>query len=122
VPLVAALQKTVNMHSQAVFGNAFSTRALLDHLRSEGQWREWAVMSVLHLQWRARDQPGRAHAMHRGAVASARRQPHGRRHIPTGRGGASACGGGAAGRRAQQHVPGLQLADSLSKARERGDA
>ena len=56
VPLVAALQKTVDMHSQAVFGNLFSTRPLLDHLRSEGQWREWAVMTTLHLRWRAWDQ------------------------------------------------------------------
>ena len=56
VPLVAALQKTVDMHSQAVFGNLFSTRPLLDHLRGEGQWREWAVMTTLHLRWRAWDQ------------------------------------------------------------------
>ena len=58
VPLVAALQKTVDMHSQAVFGNLFSTRPLLNLLRSQGHWREWAVMTALHLRWRAWDQRG----------------------------------------------------------------
>jgi hypothetical protein len=46
------------MHSQAVFGNFFSTRPLLDRLRRKGHWREWAVMTVLHLRWRAMDQGG----------------------------------------------------------------
>ena len=46
----------VDMHSQAVFGNLFSTRPLLDELRSRGQWREWIVLYILHLRWRAWDQ------------------------------------------------------------------
>ena len=58
VPLVAALQKTVDMHSQAVFGNLFSTRPLLDRLRSKGYWPEWGIMTALHLRWRAWDQRG----------------------------------------------------------------
>ena len=58
VPMVGALRKTVDMHSQAVFGNLFSTRALLDLLRSRGQWREWSIMTVLHHRWRAWDQRG----------------------------------------------------------------
>ena len=58
VPLVVALKKTCDMHSQAIFGNLFSTRPLMDLLRQRGQWREWAIMSVLHLRWRAWDQRG----------------------------------------------------------------
>jgi hypothetical protein len=57
-PLVAALQKAVDMQSQAVFGNLFSCQALLDGLRAAGHLREWAFMSVMQLRWRACDQRG----------------------------------------------------------------
>ena len=56
VPLVAALQKTVDMQSQAVFGNLFSCSDLLDELRARGHWREHVVMRVLGMRWRAMDQ------------------------------------------------------------------
>jgi len=50
VPLVAALQKTVDMQSQAVFGKLFSSYELLDELRERGFWREHIVMLVQTLR------------------------------------------------------------------------
>ena len=66
--LVAALQKTVDMQSQAVFGNLFSCEALLCRLRSKGFMKEWALMKVLSLRWRACDQRGVSRALRMLAI------------------------------------------------------
>ena len=66
--LVAALQKTVDMQSQAVFGNLFSCAALLDRLRSKGYMHERAMLKVLGLRWRACDQRGVSRALRTLAI------------------------------------------------------
>ena len=66
--LVAALQKSVDMQSQPVFGNLFSCAALLNRLRSKGYMREWALMKVLGLRWRACDQRGMSRALRTLAI------------------------------------------------------
>ena len=62
-PLVASLQKAVDMQSQAVFGNLFSCESMLHELNQRGHWREATMLEVLGLRWRACDQRGMSRAL-----------------------------------------------------------
>ena len=56
MPLVAGLQKTVDMQSQSVFGHLLTNLELRDLLAAGGAANEHTVIKVLGQRWRACDQ------------------------------------------------------------------
>jgi hypothetical protein len=58
VPHLGGRLVWANQNARAHKRREFSTRPLLARLRRAGLWREWSVLTVLHLRWRAWDQRG----------------------------------------------------------------